>query len=225
MESDAAARPSAACLSRPPGCAGLMGRSDWLRPGSRATERSAPNPRAHDIRGVYFTCLLDDRSCAACRIADDGLLRRMDEPSRIRAPHPQCTRVDGCLSNARPQTLPPDDWVRSRVMGRAVRHADEDDDLLATPWCKGPTQREALLFGRSPLGCWPYTIDTLAGDEPLGVRATNRGSGGRHDHHGGGSSCRGHASRRTFEHTSPHDTRRVAGNVSRDAERHGTLPR
>jgi hypothetical protein len=73
-----------------------MALGDWLRPGSRATERSAPNPRAHDIRGVYFTCLLDDRSCAACRISDDGLLRRMDEPSRIQAPHPQCTSVYGC---------------------------------------------------------------------------------------------------------------------------------
>jgi hypothetical protein len=54
------------------------------------------DPPSGEVRGVYYTSCLDDQTCTTCAAADDGLLRRMDDPARICAPHPGCSNPEGC---------------------------------------------------------------------------------------------------------------------------------
>lgn len=55
-----------------------------------------PDPPAEEVHGVYYSSLEDEDTCRVCAAADDGLLRRLDDPTRVRAPHVRCSSPKGC---------------------------------------------------------------------------------------------------------------------------------
>lgn len=48
--------------------------------------------QAHDIKGVYYTSILDSRRCQSCATADDDVLRALNDPVRLRhvPPNKEC---------------------------------------------------------------------------------------------------------------------------------------
>lgn len=53
---------------------------------------------AHLIRGARYTSILDANRCEQCALADDGVLRRLDDPVRVKRkpPNPDCYGWDKC---------------------------------------------------------------------------------------------------------------------------------
>jgi hypothetical protein len=56
--------------------------------------------RVHDgdIVGAYYTAVLDERTCTYCQIADDGIVRPIDDPilQATMPPNPECEGGDFC---------------------------------------------------------------------------------------------------------------------------------
>lgn len=50
----------------------------------------------HDIIGARYTSVLDKNTCEHCAAADDGVLRRLDDPALQPAPNPDCSGGDRC---------------------------------------------------------------------------------------------------------------------------------
>lgn len=58
----------------------------------------AARANSGDIAGGIYTCVLDERSCDQCQIADDGIVRSLDDPvlQAIDPPNPLCAGGDFC---------------------------------------------------------------------------------------------------------------------------------
>jgi hypothetical protein len=54
--------------------------------------------RADEIKGAYYTSLLDKASCDRCSAADDDVLRSLDDPVRLarKPPNRDCLGGDRC---------------------------------------------------------------------------------------------------------------------------------
>lgn len=68
----------------------------WSQHVSDSGEVPSGEPESIEFRGVYYSAILDDETCAACRAADEIALRRLDDKTRVSAPHPACTSSRGC---------------------------------------------------------------------------------------------------------------------------------
>jgi hypothetical protein len=61
-----------------------------------AGRQAAAQAAGDEVIGARYTSVLDKNTCGACRDADDGVLRRLDDPGLAPAPNPACEGGDRC---------------------------------------------------------------------------------------------------------------------------------
>lgn len=66
--------------------------------GALANGRTAAARRDNNVVGARYTAILDQNTCASCALADDGVLRALDDPVRLarQPPNPACHGGDRC---------------------------------------------------------------------------------------------------------------------------------